>query len=119
MRAIPGSKGYLPPKAVHNSHQINNNRIQTASHRRQSSLLPQSHAFSPLKLDINHGRSLQRRTRATRLSPQASAFAQALHVIVDTPVRDALAVGGSVIGARVLVGIFEYLEEIGAVDKVN
>ncbi len=44
---------------------------------------------------------------------------ETIHAITDTPLRDVLAVAFSIVGAKVLVGIFEYLEEIGAMDKVR
>jgi hypothetical protein len=61
---------------------------------------------------------VQRIQRQKQQVPRAF-LEETIHAITDTPLRDVLAVGFSIVGAKVLVGIFEYLEEIGAMDKVR
>lgn len=61
---------------------------------------------------------VQRSQRRKKHVPRA-LLEETITAITDTPLRDALAVGFSIVGAKVLVGIFEYLEEIGAMDKVR
>lgn len=62
--------------------------------------------------------SVQRIQRQNQRVPRA-LLEETITAITDTPLRDVLALGFSIIGAKVLVGIFEYLEEIGAIDKVK
>lgn len=69
-------------------------------------------------IGINTRQSVQRRQRKEQHVPQA-LLEETIHAITDTPLRDVLAVGFSIIGAKVLVGIFEYLEETKVIDKVN
>ena len=81
-------------------------------------LLPKSHSIIPPRLIKPSFTQKCRPLRHQRLAPQASLTDTAIAVITDTPLRDVLAVSGSIIGAKVLVGIFENLEEMKIIDKV-
>lgn len=62
--------------------------------------------------------SVQRIQRRKQQVPRA-LLEETITAITDTPLRDVLAVGFSVVGARVLVNTFEYLEENKGMDKVR
>lgn len=66
----------------------------------------------------NNRQSVQRIQRRKQQFPRA-LLAETITAITDTPLRDVLAVGFSVVGARVLVNIFDYLEENRGMDKVK
>lgn len=76
------------------------------------------HGITSVRLGNVRNPALQRQKRQRQLVPSAS-LQQVLTVVTDTPVRDVLAVGGSIIGAKVLVGFFEHLEGSGLMDKVR
>lgn len=95
----------------------------TSIKRRKMILHPARASFQPsLSTPKNTFPVTTRRHRhvhRTSLQVSSSLAETAIAVVVDTPVRDFLAVSGSIVGAKALVGIFEYLEESGVVDKVS
>lgn len=67
-----------------------------------------------LQSGINYAHRAKRRCAAARAS-----LSEALAIVTDTPLRDAVAVVFAIVGARALVKIFEGLEKAGFMERVR
>jgi hypothetical protein len=114
MNVLSGVQGLAAPPRAHSAASPPHLIAMRASGRN----LPPSSARPALQFTANP-RSARRPARRSQTTTPRASLDAALGLITDTPLRDVLAFAGSVVGAKLLVAIFEQLESSGVIDKVR